>query len=39
LITNDEGARYVAHASVIDGESGDPIYIPAVVRAVTAEEP
>ncbi len=39
LTSVDQGARYVAHASVIDGESGDPIYIPAVVRAVTAEEP
>jgi hypothetical protein len=30
---------YVAHASVIDGASGDPIYIPAVVREVTAGGP
>jgi hypothetical protein len=36
LTSNDEEAWYVAHASVIDGDSGDPIYIPAVVRAVNA---
>jgi hypothetical protein len=35
----DDGALYSAHASVIDGESGDPIYIPAVVREVTAGGP
>ncbi|PWB78104.1 MAG: hypothetical protein C3F15_02450 [Holophagae bacterium] len=39
LTSVDQGARYVAHASVIDGESGDPIYIPAVVRPVTAGGP
>jgi len=39
LNSNDEGARYVAHASVIDGASGDPIYIPAVVREVAAGGP
>jgi hypothetical protein len=35
----DDGALYSAHASVIDGASGDPIYIPAVVHAVAAGGP
>jgi hypothetical protein len=39
LTSDDEGARYVAHASVIDGSSGAPIYIPAVLRDVNAEGP
>ncbi len=39
LTSVEEGASYVAHASVVDGQSGDPIYIPAVVRAVTAGGP
>jgi len=41
LTSHDAGAHahYVAYASVIDGASGDPIYIPAVVRAVAAGGP
>jgi hypothetical protein len=39
LTSDDEGALYVAHASVVDGDSGDPIYIPAVVRAVNPGGP
>ena len=29
---DDPGAAFLAHASVVDNQSGDPIYIPAVVR-------
>jgi hypothetical protein len=39
LTSDDAGAWYVAHASVIDGQSGDPIYVPALVRAVAAGGP
>jgi len=39
LTCDGSGVMYVAHASVIDGASGDPIYIPAVVREVTAGGP
>jgi len=39
LTCDGSGVMYVAHASVIDGASGDPIYIPAVVREVAAGGP
>jgi hypothetical protein len=39
LTSDDQGASYVAHASVVDGESGDPIYIPALVRPTTPGGP
>ncbi len=29
LHSDDAAARFVAHASVVDGDSGDPVYIPA----------
>ena len=32
LASDDSGASFLAHASVVDDASGDPIYIPAVVR-------
>jgi len=34
LHSADSGARYVAHASIVDGDSGDPVYLPAAPRSV-----
>ena len=32
VYTDDPDALYIAHASVVNEQSGDPVYIPAVVR-------
>ena len=39
LTSDDAGAYYIAHASVVDGNSGDPIYIPALIRPTTPGGP